>query len=73
MVREVMGVTYKEWVELKEIVIKIGHLTYTKSSLEQQQVSIIQANAVVCIITKIFKNNSQVEPPEDFLVKITKH
>lgn len=39
MVREVMGVALKEWVELKEIVIKIGHLTYTKSSLEQQQVN----------------------------------
>ena len=40
MVREVMGMTHKEWVELKEVVIKIGHLTYTKSSLEQQQVNI---------------------------------
>ena len=40
MVREVMGVALKEWAELKEIVIKIGHLTYTRSSLEQQQVRI---------------------------------
>ena len=40
MVREVMGVALKEWAELKEIVVKIGHLTYTRSSLEQQQVRI---------------------------------
>ena len=40
MVREVMGVAVKEWAELKEIVIKIGHLTYTRSSLEQQQVRV---------------------------------
>ena len=46
MVREVMGVTYKEWAELKEIVIKIGHLTYTKNSLEQQQVSLEIINFV---------------------------
>ena len=44
LVRELMGMTHKEWVELKEIVIKIGHLTYTRSSLEQQQVGIKKKN-----------------------------
>lgn len=37
MVQRVMGVAYKEWEELKEIVIKIGHLTYTRSSSSLEQ------------------------------------
>ena len=46
MVREVIGVAHKEWAELKEIVVEIGHLTYTRSTLEQQQVSIIDTTAL---------------------------
>ena len=49
MVREVMGVALKEWVELTEIVIKVGHLTYTRSSLEQQQVRITLAKSRIML------------------------
>ena len=38
MVREAMGVSLKEWAELNEIVIKIGHLVYTKSSSDAPHV-----------------------------------
>lgn len=46
MVRQTMGLSQREWAELNEILLKIGHLVYAKGHQEQAQVKALFPNYI---------------------------